>query len=336
MAGRQRVYNRSYNEEDWAKVNPLNKELMDDYKMELTQNQKSKGTIKGYWNDWQIIMIYVLHRLNNRYLLELTKKDFRKFSLWLIDECKVSNARHNRLMSALRSLLTYCEEDDELEYDNNVARKVKGLKKDPVRDIIFISDESIMRLKDELIKQEEYCKATLLMLAYDSAGRKNELYQVQKECFYDEERSYTNTVIGKRGKKFPLLYFIETKKCAKLYLDQRGEDDIKDMWISGKTNKSSIAYNTIYKWFIEMNDLLEKLEGRKYGFNVHSFRHSALENYSTGEHYMCKALGQEDGFLLEDLQLIAHHESSEVTSSYLKDKKDERLQNMFGIKIAEQ
>jgi hypothetical protein len=51
---------------------------------------------------------------------------------------------------------------------------------------------------------------------------------------------------------------------------------------------------------------------------------------------MCKALGQENGFLLEDLQLIAHHESSEVTSSYLKDKKDERLQNMFGIKIAEQ
>lgn len=301
--------------------------------MELIQNQKAKGTIKGYWNDWQIIMIYIFKNLNNRYILELSKKDFRKFSLYLTEECQVSNARHNRLMSALRSLLNYCEEDDELEYDNNVARKVKGLKKDPVRDIVFISNESIMKLKKELIKNEEYQKATLLMLAYDSAGRKNELYQVQKECFYDENRNHTNIVVGKRGKKFPLLYFEGTKECVKLYLKQRGQDDVKEMWVTGKQNKEPISYTTIYAWFIEMNDLLEKIENKKYGFNVHSFRHSALENYSTGEHYMCKILGKEDGFLLEDLQLIAHHDSSEVTSSYLKDKKDERLQEMFGIKI---
>lgn len=333
MSGRQRVYNRSYSEEVWNQVNPLNKELMEDYKMELIQNQKSKGTIKGYWNDWQIIMIYILKRLNNRYILELSKKDFRKFSLYLTEECQVSNARHNRLMSALRSLLTYCEEDDEIEYDNNVARKVKGLKKDPVRDIVFISNDSIMKLKDKLIEKEEYQKATLLMLAYDSAGRKNELFQVQKECFYDDNRNHTNIVIGKRSKKFPLLYFDGTKECAKLYLEQRGQDDIKEMWITGKEDKSPISYNTIYAWFIEMNDLLEQIENKKYGFNVHSFRHSALENYSTGEHYMCKKLGKEDGFLLEDLQLIAHHDSSEVTSSYLKDKKNERLQEMFGIKI---
>ena len=333
MTGRQRVYNRSYSEEIWNQVNPLNKELMEDYKMELIQNQKAKGTIKGYWNDWQIIMIYIFKNLNNRYILELSKKDFRKFSLYLTEECQVSNARHNRLMSALRSLLNYCEEDDELEYDNNVARKVKGLKKDPVRDIVFISNESIMKLKKELIKNEEYQKATLLMLAYDSAGRKNELYQVQKECFYDENRNHTNIVVGKRGKKFPLLYFEGTKECVKLYLKQRGQDDVKEMWVTGKQNKEPISYTTIYAWFIEMNDLLEKIENKKYGFNVHSFRHSALENYSTGEHYMCKILGKEDGFLLEDLQLIAHHDSSEVTSSYLKDKKDERLQEMFGIKI---
>lgn len=335
MSGRQRVYNRSYSEEVWNQVNPSNKELMEDYKMELTQNQKSKGTIKGYWNDWQIIMIYILKRLNNRYILELSKKDFRKFSLYLTEECQVSNARHNRLMSALRSLLTYCEEDDEIEYDNNVARKVKGLKKAPVKDIVFISNDSIMKLKDKLIENQEYQKATLLMLAYDSSGRKNELFQVQKECFYDENRNHTNIVIGKRAKKFPLLYFEGTKECAKLYLEQRGQDDIKEMWITGKQNKEPVAYNTIYAWFIEMNNLLEEIENKKYGFNVHSFRHSSLENYSTGEHYMCKKLGKENGFLLEDLQLIAHHESSEVTSSYLKDKKNERLQEMFGIKITE-
>ena len=50
---------------------------------------------------------------------------------------------------------------------------------------------------------------------------------------------------------------------------------------------------------------------------------------------MCEKLGKKEGFQLSDLQLIAHHDSSEVTSSYLKDKKDERLQEMFGIKIVD-
>lgn len=336
MAERGRVYNYIFDAKEWELVNPLNKEIMEDYKMELKQKKKSKGTIDQYYNDWRIVMLYIYRKLNNKYILELGKKDFRKFSLWISDDLGVSNARHNRLMSALRSLLTFCEEDDEIDYDNNVARKVKGLVKDPVREIIFISDVQVMKLKDELVRLEDYQKATLLMLAYDSAGRKNELYQVQKECFLDEKRNHSNIVVGKRAKKFPLLYFEETKRLAKLYLEQRGEDDFKEMWITGKGDKKKpVSVEAIYDWFIYMNDILEGLEGKKIGFNVHSFRHSSLENYSTGEHYMCKKLGKENGFLLEDLQLIAHHESSEVTSGYLKDKKDERLQEMFGIKIVE-
>jgi len=333
---RGRVYNKIYNEEDWMNVNPLNKEIMEDYKAELKQNQKSSGTILQYYADWKIVMLYIYRKLNNKYILELNKKDFRRYSLWITEELKVSNARHNRLMSALRSLLTYCEEDDDLDYDNNTARKVKGLRKDPVRDIIFLSNEQVMKLKDELIKSEKYMLASILMLAYDSAGRKNELFQVQKECFYDKNRNHTNIVIGKRAKKFPLLYFDATKECVELFLKQRGEDELKEMWITGKgDNKSPVTLGTIYDWFVEMSNILSRLVGKKIEFNVHSFRHISLENYSTGEHYMCEKLGKKDGFLLEDLQLIAHHESSEVTSSYLKDKKDERLQEMFGIKIVD-
>jgi len=48
---------------------------------------------------------------------------------------------------------------------------------------------------------------------------------------------------------------------------------------------------------------------------------------------MCEKLGKKEGLLLDDLKILAHHDSSEVTSGYLKDKKDERLQEVFGIKI---
>ena len=331
---RGRVYNKIYNEEDWQLVNSLNKEIMEDYKAELKQNQKSNGTILQYYADWKIVALYIYRKLNNKYILELNKKDFRRYSLWITEELKVSNARHNRLMSALRSLLTYCEEDDDLDYENNTARKVKGLRKDPVKDIVFLSNEQVMKLKDELIKSEKYMLATILMLAYDSAGRKNELFQTQKECFYDKNRNHTNIVIGKRAKKFSLLYFDATKECVELYLKQRGEDDLKEMWITGKgDNKTPVTLGTIYDWFVEMSNLLSKLEGKKIEFNVHSLRHISLENYSTGDHYMCEKLGKKEGLLLDDLKILAHHDSSEVTSGYLKDKKDERLQEVFGIKI---
>lgn len=334
MAKRGRVYNKIYSEDEWKLVNPDNIALMEDYKMELKQNQKKDSTIWQYWHDWTIIMIYILRKLNNQSILRLGKKDFRRFSLWLTDELKVSNARANRLMSALRSLLTYCEDDDEIEYDNNVAKKVKGLPKKGVRDIVFLSNEQVFKLKDELIKREEYQKATLLMLAYDSAGRKNELYQVKKHCFYDAQRSFTNKVIGKRGKEFALLYFSETKKCAELYLKQRGEDNIDSMWVTGSgENKKEVSINTIYEWFIYMNDLLEEMEGISIGFNVHSLRHSSLEEYNIGKHYVCKELGKEDGFSLQELQLLANHTSSDVTASYLKDKKDEMLGKAFGINL---
>ncbi len=332
MGKRGTVYNSIFSEEEWKLVNPVNIELMEDYKLELKQNQKKDSTILQYWNDWRIVMIYILRKLNNQCILDLAKKDFRRFSLWLSDDLNVSNARANRLMSALRSLLTYCEEDDEIEYENNTARRVKGLPKKGVRDIIFLTDEEVFLLKDELLKRKEYQKAAVLMLAYDSSGRKNELHQIKKHCFFEEDRNFTNKVIGKRGKEFILLYFEQSKICTKLYLEHRGDDDMDDMWTTGTgENKRPISPATIYEWFVHMNDILEEITNKSYGFNVHSFRHSSLENYSTGDHYVCKLLGKEKGFTLDELQLIANHESSQTTQGYLKDKKDEKLAQMFGI-----
>ena len=335
MGKRGTVYNSIFSKEEWILVNPENIEIMEDYKLELKQNQKKESTILQYFNDWRIIMIYILRRLDNRCILELNKKDFRKFSLWLSDELKVSNARANRLMSALRSLLTYCEEDDDREYENNTARRVKGLPKKEVRDIVFLTNDQIFKLKDELIRLEEYQKCSLLMLAYDSSGRKNELFQVNKKCFLDEKRSYTNKVIGKRGKEFVLLYFEETKKCVKLYLEQRGQDNLDEMWITGTgDNKKPVTSASLYEWCLFMNNILEKLEGKSIGFNVHSLRHSSLEEYSEGSHYVCKLLGKEDGFALEELQLLANHSSSDTTAGYLRDKKEEKLAQMFGINLS--
>jgi len=328
------VYNNFFDPEIWKIVNLDSKELLDDFLLELKQNKKSSGTIYQYSSDIRGTLIYIAKNLDNKSILDLTKKDFRRYSLYLSEECHVSNARHNRILSAIRSLLTFAEEnDDDYEYETNVAKKVRGLPKESVREIYFLTDEQIQKLKDELIKREEYQKATLLCLAYDSCARKAELAQVEKFSFYDTNKNNTNKVTGKRRKIFSLIYFDWTKECAKLWIDQRGEDEINSLWAIGVTSKKKATKENLYNWFLIMRDVLAEIEGKTIEFNVHSLRHSSLQNYSDGSHYICKKLGMINGFPLEKLKLLANHSDISTTSNYLKDNSIDELEEMFKIEI---
>jgi integrase len=331
MTKKKHIYNKFYTEEDWAKVNPINKEIMEDYIMELKQSQKKPGTIKNYKSDWKIIFIKILHDFGNKPILEMSKKDFRRLSLYFKEECNHSNARVNRLMSAVRSMLAYCEDDEDWDYDFSAASRLKGLPKEKVKDIVFLTDEQILKLYEELEQTEEYQMATILALAYESAGRKNELFQCTKQSFI-EGRYFTNEVIGKRGKKFVLVYNDKTLYFAKKYLEQRGKDNLDEMWTKQVGDKiEPISSGTIYDWFKKMSDILSKIEDVEIDFNVHSLRHTALDNLSTGEHYLCKKVGKEDGFKLEELQKYAHHSSSDTTSSYLQNRDRDVIFGMFDI-----
>ena len=332
---RTNVYNNFVDKETYDKVNLDNKLLLEDYLLELKQNKKSEGTISQYRNDFKIMFTYIYKKLENRSILELSKRDFRGYSLYLTEECHLSSARVNRLLSSVRSLLSFAENEDETyEYENNVAKKVKGLRNEPVREIFFLTDEQIMKLKNELINRKKYQLATLLMMAYDSAARKHELTQVNKFSFMDDSKNNTNKVIGKRRKSFCLLYFSGTKECAKLWLEQRGEDNIDSMWVVGEgENKHAADDGNIYNWFMSMRDLLAEIEGKEMDFGPHSIRHSALQNLSDNSSYICRELGMTSGFPIEKLKLIANHESVDTTQNYLKDTSIAELAQMFNIEI---
>lgn len=329
---RGRVYNRTFNEEEWSQVNKFNKNLIEDFCIEMKSNKKKDSTIKQYYNDLRIITIYILKELDNKPVTELNKKHFRNINLWFMKELNLSSARCNRLMSSVRSLLDFAETDDDYDYDINYAKKVKGLVKEEVREIVFLSDEQIRKLRQYLIEHKQYTHLLLLDLSYDSAGRRNECFQVLKEGLL--ERNITNIVIGKRGKKFPLVYFDNTHESLKLYLDNRGDDDIESLWVVGRDdNKKEASYNTLYYWVLKMADIISEIEGKDIPFNPHSLRHSALENMKNGTHYMCKKMNKPNGFALEELRAYAHHENTSTTESYLKPKDNQILSNMFGISV---
>ena len=324
------VYNRIFSNKKWEQVNKYNKNLMSDFLLELKSQKKSKNTISQYKNDLRIMFIYILEELDNKPIYKLKKKHFRNYMLWL-QEKQMSNSRINRLMSSLRSMLSYAsdEEDYEDELEINYAQKVKGLQKEKVRDIVFLTDEEIEYIYNRLIEKKKYQQALFISLMYDSAGRRNECYQVEKH-FAEKDANFTNVVVGKRNKKFRLLYRTRTKETYDLYMKTRN-DECDSLWVTKRNNEVVAAsYETLYAWVLSWRKILaEKYEYKE--FNPHSFRHSSLENYGDGTHYVCREHLNGKKLEIEQLKILAHHEDISTTMSYLKDKGEDELLSAFGI-----
>ena len=235
---RGRIYNNFYTPELWTQVNKENKLIIDDFIAEYKQRKKSKNTIYSYFQDLRIIMIYILKEHQNKSVLEMTKKDFRGMSLYFTDECGMSSARANRLKSSINSLLTFCEEDDDYDYEVNMAKKVAGIPRERVRDNdddFFFTFDEFIKVRDILDEKGKLQSDVLWSLGFDSAGRRNELFQVEKHGLLDGNK--TNVVVGKRGKKFQLVYLDDTKELIRQYLEKRGDDDIDSLWYKNLDGK---------------------------------------------------------------------------------------------------
>lgn len=322
--------NSFFNEETYAIVNKKSKDIVEDYNLELKSKKKAEKTIYQYIADIKMFLCYVHDNFDDKYLLDLKKRDFRRFFLALQDS-GASSARINRVQCSLRNILEFCmEDDDEYEdYEINVMKSVKGLVKEEVREIHFLPNEDVELILDYLIEKQKYQQALYLAISYESAGRRNEVHQVKKTDFLENNR--TNIVQGKRGKKFSLLYFGRSKEIAKLYFDQRGEDNIDSLWVSGEGEDLRPAkYEALYNWVITFRRILLRLTGKDIEFNPHSLRHTSLENYSDGSHYVLKELGK-DKFDINVLRLIANHSDISTTANYLKNKDEEELNNAFGF-----
>jgi integrase/recombinase XerD len=325
MAKRLRIFT----EETWAKVNKEDKAILEDYVLELRSKKKAEGTIYQYQADVKAFFCWVYENLGEKKtLLNLKKRDFRKFFLFLEEK---SPARINRVQCSIRNLLEFCTQDDDEyeEYEINIMRSVKGLQKEKVREIYFLTNDQIEQILDYLIEKQQYQKALYLSISYESAGRRNEVHQILKTGFLEDNK--TNKVRGKRGKEFPLLYFARSKEIAKLYFEQRGEDDIESMWVVGKgENKKPASYETLYNWVMNFRDILESLTDEEIEFNPHSLRHSSLENYADGTHYVLQEMGK-DKLDIKVLKVLANHSDISTTESYLKDKDQEILNEAFGL-----
>lgn len=333
--GRSRgVYNRTYTPELWEQVNPENKAIMEDFLAEYKQRKKAKGTIDGYFQDLRIILIYVLKEHKNKYVLDMTKKDFRNLSIWLSENCDLKSSRVNRMKSAINSMLTFCEEDDEYDYDSNIAKKIKGLPKELVKtdeDNFFFTFDEFIKVRNKLVENGDLQTAVLWSLGFDSAGRKFELFQVKKKGLVDNNK--TNIVVGKRKKSFFLVYLDDTKELIRQYLEKRGDDDIECLWYkSSGNNKTEVNKDALYTRILKCSDILSEIRGEECNVFVHSMRHSRIECLMQGlDDRLKNPDGTNQKYTLEQVQVFAHHSDPSVTLGYCKNHDSDVIDGMFGF-----
>ena len=325
--------NTFYTKEKWEEVNPNNKFLLDDYRSELEVQGKSKGTIYQYTSDIRNFLCWVVDHAKNEDVLEMKRRPFRDFFL-VMQRNGSSAARVNRMQSSIRNMLAYAyDNEDEYELDKNVMDSIKGLESQPVREIIWLKNDEVEYLIDYCInEQNDLQKALYISLAYDSGGRRNEIYQVTKQSFLDSSKRYTNDVTGKRGKVFPLVYSKQTQEIAARYLKERGEDDIDSLWVTvgNDGEKQQASYSTLLYWVTTLRQPYADKYGEYKDFNSHSFRHSCLEELETGRHRILKEIGK-DKLDLDLLKNWAHHNSVSTTMIYIRDKSSQEFNDMFGI-----
>lgn len=186
--GRKTVYNRIFNEEEWAEVNPKNKQLFNEWKTYLMSTDKSEGTIKQYYNDLRILAIFLKNQCGNKFIVDLNKRDIIAFQGFAINEWGHSSNRVRRLKSCLSSLCNYIENimDDMYPDFRNIVNKIESPKKKPVREKTVLTEEQVDNVLSTLVESKQYQKACVFALAANSGARLSELLRFKVSYFNKE------------------------------------------------------------------------------------------------------------------------------------------------------
>lgn len=259
--GRETVYNSITNEELIKRISNQNKDLMNDFLDYLSSVDRSPRTIKSYRSDLEIFFVWNLQNNNNKYFVELSKREIAKFQNHAINTWDWSPNRIRRVKSTLSSMSKYIENilDDEIENYRPIINKIESPKKEPRREKTIIPDEEVDRVLAELVDKGKYQMAVALALAAMSGARKSELLLFKVEFFRDENIVFdalykTNEKIrtkgfGKLGKPLNKYIVIDFKKYLDLWMNKRKELGIESEWLFVKENTGKqLKVSTLDSW----------------------------------------------------------------------------------------
>ncbi len=271
---RTTVYNLITNEENLSRINKKNIDLMNDFLDYLVSIDRSPTTIKGYKNDLEIFFCWNLENNDNKYFVDLTKREIAKFQKYALSEWGWSTNRLSRVKAVLSSMSNYIENilDDEIENYRAIVRKVESPVKNTVREKTIITDDEVSNILNTLVDQKRYQIACLFALAAFGGARKSELLRY-KVSYFDDENIMPDAALyrtpekiqtkgrGSNGKMLTKYTLLDFKKYFDLWMNERKEKGIEGEYIF------NISIGTVDYYA----DVISEILGRPFYF--HSLRH---------------------------------------------------------------
>ena len=225
---RKTVYNNICSPEKLAQVNPENIQLGNDFLEYLTSIDRAKTTIESYRHDLDVIWVLILELLNNKFFVELSKRDIVKLQNHCLNSLCWSPARMRRVKSTMSSLSNYIEAmlDDEFENYRPIVRKIENPQACAVREKTVLEDEQLEDLLEHLVEKKKYDKACMLAMCMHNGRRKAELPRMKVSYFTEDNVIYGSlyrspeTVTTKgRGSRGKQLIIYTLKNGFQKYLD---------------------------------------------------------------------------------------------------------------------
>lgn len=318
--GRKTKQNHITTPELIAQINPENARLVKDYLTYLRSMNRSDTTIEAYKSDLDIFFVWVLLNANNKFFIDITKRDLVSYQNWLINENENSPARVRRLKAVISSLSNYIENilDDEYPNYRSIVKKIENPVNTPVRAKTVLDESDCNNLLNKLVEKKEYQKACMFALAMASGRRKSELVRF-KVSYFDE----SNIVYGSlyrtpekvkskgRGKQGKLLHFYVLVKQFKPYFDlwmqERERLGIKSEWLFPDPDDATqhLSAQTLNSWAKTFSAIL----------GVDFYWHSMRHHYTT---YLSEQ-GIPDNVIQEilgwsDISLVSVYRDTDVVS----------------------
>ena len=336
--GRKTVYNSISSPEKLAKVNPENIQLGNDFLEYLTSIDRSKSTVDAYRNDLNIFWCWCLEFNNNKFFVDLSKREIVKYQNYCLNTLGWSPARMRRVKSTLSSLSNYIESmlDDEFDF-RPIIRKIENPAACTVREKTILEEEQLQKLLDVLVEKGQLDKACMLSLAMNNGRRKAELPRMKVSYFtednviygslYKSPETVTTKGRGSRGKQLT-IYTLKNgfQKYLNLWLNYRDENNITSEWLIPKKENGvyideQVPITTMDSWA----ETFSKILGVP--FYWHSLRHFFTTKLSESN--------VPDGVI----QDIVGWDSADMCRLYCDTSTDAKLEKYFGeegIKSIEQ
>lgn len=327
--GRTTIYNNIVTPEKIEQVNKENIDLMNDFLNYLVSIDRSKTTIAAYKNDLKIFWCWNLEFNNNKFFVNIKKRDISKWQSHAMEIWQWSPKRVRRVKSTISSLSNFIENmlDDEFEDFRPIVRKIESPVDVTVREKTVFTNEQLQELLDYLVSHEQYDKACMLSMAMNNGRRKAELPRMKVSYFDDKNVIYgslyktpetvTTKGRGSRGKQLT-IYTLKNgfKPYLDLWLKYREENNIDSEWLFPKKENGvyineQMSTTTLDSWAETFSNILG------IPFYWHSLRH-----FFTTE---CSRSGLPD----DVIQMLVGWNNLDMVSLYKDISADEQFEKYF-------